>query len=221
MVVERSVLRDKVTIQAIINEPVKSVCYLCYNKEISYDCFVVDPGAEDETELIKIIKRLGLNLTHIILTHEHFDHCMGVNQVRASFPNNQLVCSSECSVAIQQARKNYSLFYKNPGFDCAAADIILEEVGWKIKIAGIDIDFYPALGHSKAGIIFIADNFVFTGDELIKDKKTVTKLKTGSKDKLQESIRLLESWKGKGLIVCPGHGEIFELDDYELTKVYG
>ena len=206
------------TIFPILNKPVNSICYLCYNKVISNDCFVVDPGAEDETELINLIKRRELNLAHIFLTHEHFDHCMGVNQVRASFPNCKLVCSLECSEAIQQARKNYSLFYRNPGFYCEAADVILEEIGWKLNFGGLNISFYPAQGHSKAGIIFVVDNYVFTGDTLIKGIKTVTKLKTGSKEKLYDRINLLESWKGKGYIVCPGHGEMFDLDNYDLNK---
>ena len=209
------------TVIPIENEPVGSICYLCYNRDVSNDCFVVDPGAEDETFLIDTIKGNKLNLTYIILTHEHFDHCMGLNQVRASFPNCKLVCSSECSDAIQQAKKNFSLYFRNPGFECGAADVLLEDVDWILHFGDLKISFYPAQGHSKAGILFVVDNYVFTGDSLIKDIKTVTKLKTGSKEKLLDSINLLESWKGRGYIICPGHGKLFELDDYDLRKALG
>lgn len=64
---------------------------------------------------------------------------------------------------------------------------------------------------------FFVGRYVFTGDTLLKDAKTVTKLKTGSKEKLIVSVMLLEQEKGKNLIICPGHGETFGLDGYDLN----
>ena len=57
---------------------------------------------------------------------------------------------------------------------------------------------------------------LFTGDTLIKDLRTVTKLPTGSVVELQESIELFKSMQGKGYKVYPGHGALFELDGYDL-----
>ena len=59
---------------------------------------------------------------------------------------------------------------------------------------------------------------MFSGDTLIKDIRTVTKLKTGSKEKLSVSLRLIEKEKGQGLMVYPGHEDLFSLDDYDLSK---
>lgn len=80
------------------------------------------------------------------------------------------------------------------------------------------ISFYYALGHSIGGILFTIQKFLVTGDTLIKDMKTVTKLKCGSKERLHESLVLIDSMKGRGLLVCAGHGESFELDNYDLNK---
>ena len=44
----------------------------------------------------------------------------------------------------------------------------------------------------------------------------MTKLPTGSVVKLQESIELLRNMQGKGYMVYPGHGDLFELDGYDL-----
>lgn len=60
------------------------------------------------------------------------------------------------------------------------------------------------------------DKDLFTGDTLIKDLHTVTKLTTGSVAKLRVSMELLSSLQGKGYAVYPGHGEVFELDGYNL-----
>ena len=112
-------------------------------------------------------------------------------------------------------KKNYSVFYEQPGFELEAAEIEIVQrcsLDWNTH----KINLALAQGHSASGLLFTIGKYLFTGDELIKDTKTVTKLKTGSKEKLKESITLFKKMKGLGLIVCPGHGETFDLDEYKL-----
>ena len=206
------------TVHQIINFPIPSNCFVLYDKTLGGDCIVVDPGSKSDEELFAFLEKQGLAPKYIILTHEHFDHCWGVNALREQYPNIQLVCSTICSVAIQDKKKNYSVFHQQPGFELRPADIFLEDINWFLYWNGYQIRFELAQGHSAAGIIFFIDKYVFTGDTLIKDIKTVTKLKTASKEKLKDSILTLENEKGKNLIVCPGHGEMFELDRYDLSR---
>lgn len=206
------------TIHQIINNPVPSNCFVLYDKAVGRDCIVVDPGSENNSQLYQYLEKEQLIPEFIVLTHEHFDHCWSVNELRDTFPMVKLVCSRICSDAIQSGKKNYSVFHQQPGFEIKPAEIILDDMDWQLAWNGKEIKFYPAQGHSAAGIIFFIDNYVFTGDTLIKDIKTVTKLKTASKEKLKETLFMLEAEKGKGLVVCPGHGEMFELDGYDLEK---
>ena len=203
-------------VQQIMNSPIDSNCFVIYDKEKGVDCIIVDPGSEENSHLYELLKSEGLNPQYIILTHEHFDHCWGVNLLRVDYPSLKLVCSTNCSSAIQHRKKNYSVFYQQPGFDVANADVELDDIGWELDWQDYKVSFYPACGHTLSGVMFVIENYVFTGDELIKGIKTVTKLKTGSKDKLLESFDFLESLKGKGMMVCPGHGEPFGLDNYNF-----
>ena len=206
------------TVHQIINSPIPSNCFILYDKTLGGDCIIVDPGSKSDEELFAFLEKQGLIPKYIIRTHEHFDHCWGVNELREQYPNIQLVCSTICSEAIQDKKKNYSVFHQQPGFELRPADIFLEDINWFLYWNGYQIRFEFAQGHSAAGVIFFIDKYVFTGDTLIKDIKTVTKLKTASKEKLKDSILTLENEKGKNLIVCPGHGEMFELDRYDLSR---
>ena len=205
-------------IKQIVNFPTTSNCYFVYDKSGGDGCIIVDPGSEDILEYIDFMKQEKLSPNYIFLTHEHFDHCWGVNDFRDKYPKVKLVCSRICSDAIQSGKKNYSVFHQQPGFEIKPADIILDDIGWRLAWNGQEIKFHSAQGHSAAGIVFFIGNYVFTGDTLIKDIKTVTKLKTASKEKLKETLSLLEAEKGKAHVVCPGHGEMFELDNYNLEK---
>lgn len=74
----------------------------------------------------------GLKPQYIILTHEHFDHCWGVTDLREKYSQVKFVCSTICSDAIQNLKKNYSVFYQQPGFEVASADIILDNISWTL-----------------------------------------------------------------------------------------
>lgn len=204
------------SVQQILNTPIASNCFVVYDKAVGTDCFIVDPGSEKNEGLYKFLAAEGLIPKYIVLTHEHFDHCWGVNDLRNHFLNAKLVCRASCSVAIQDKKKNYSVFYQQPGFDIKVADLIIENIDWQLEWNDSLIKFYMAEGHTTSGIIFRIDNYVFTGDELIKGVKTVTKLKTGSKEKLKESVKMLSDFnlENGDLMVCPGHGEMFLLKDY-------
>ena len=208
-------------VKLIKNHPIDSNCYVIYDKAFGGDCVIVDPGSEDCSRLYEFLASEELSPKYIILTHEHFDHCWGVNQLRNNYTNVKLICSSECSVAIQSRKKNYSVFYQQPGFDVEAADIEVESNDLLLNWYKYSISFITAQGHTASGILFSIEKYLFTGDELINGIKTVTKLKTGSKDKLVETVYNLKSLQGKQLTVCPGHGDLFDLDGYDLNNVYG
>lgn len=205
----------------IKNTPVDSNCFVLYDTAMGDECIIIDPGSLHNEELKEIISENKISPSYIILTHEHFDHCWGVEELRLKYPQVKLVCSTECSNAIQNRKRNHSVFYQQPGFELREADIKLEDVAWHLKWLDKEILFFPALGHTSSGVIFICGEILFTGDELIKDIRTVTKLKTGSKERLAESVSLISSLKGRGLLVCAGHGENFELDNYDINKAFG
>lgn len=171
-------------VKLIKNYPIDSSCDVIFDKAFGVDCIIVDPGGEDNYLLYEFLKSESLKPQYIILTHEHFDHCWGVNQLRIDFPTVKLVCTSSCSSAIQNRKKNYSIFYQQPGFELAPADIITDDLPSDLDWQGHHITFISAKGHSASGILCIIDKCLFTGDSLIKDIKTVTKLKTGMMSRL-------------------------------------
>ena len=206
-------------VQSFINTPVNSNCYVLFDKEQSNDCIIVDPGSESESHLILFLKRENLIPKYIILTHEHFDHCWGVKQLVGEY-HIPVICSRLCAEAIKDEKRNCSVFYDNKvGFviDCQIIDAGL--IDENIKIGEKQIVFFETPGHTEASISFVVWHYLFTGDTLIKDIRTVTKLPTGSKDALIVSLDVFATMQGKGYRVCPGHGASFELDHYDLNKM--
>ena len=203
----------------IINKPVSSNCFLLFDREVNNDCLVVDPGCEIPDVLDRKLSELRLWPKFIVLTHEHFDHIWGCNALVQKY-HAQIICSTICSEAIQDAKKNHSMFYNQKGFVLPPADICVEDIDWTWEWNGKQITFSLAEGHTNAGIYFRIGKNLFTGDTLLKDLKTVTKLFCGSKDKLVVTIDQIKKLQGEGLRVYPGHGDCFDLDSYDLNKAF-
>lgn len=206
-------------VKQIINTPIDSNCFVIYNKEKGDNCIIVDPGSEDNSRLYELLKSEELNPQYIILTHEHFDHCWGVNQIVGQY-NIPIVCSELCADAIKYEKRNCSVFYDNQkAFTIKSETISVEAIGNELQFCDDMIRFFNTPGHTDASISFVANKYLFTGDTLIKDEKTVTKLPTGSVEKLKETVTFLAKLKGRGLKVMSGHEEEFLLDDYDLAKM--
>ena len=99
-------------VHQIINSPVTSNCFVLYDKTISNDCVIVDPGSRSDDVLFAFLEQENLIPKYIILTHEHFDHCWGVKELveRYQIP---IICSALCAEAIKSEKRNCSVFYDN------------------------------------------------------------------------------------------------------------
>ena len=99
-------------VHSFVNSPVISNCYVLFDQTASNECIIVDPGSKDEKELLDYLWKEKLEPKYIILTHEHFDHCWGVNQLVEKY-NLPIVCSELCADAIKYEKRNCSVFYDN------------------------------------------------------------------------------------------------------------
>lgn len=208
----------KLCIKTIINSPVSSNCFVISDTTPTSHCIIIDPGTSSCEELKKYLVINKLYPEYVILTHEHFDHIAGVPILRKLY-NFKLVASRECSKAIQNPRSNLSFYRDGIGFSLQTVDVeicdytLLEWNNYSCKI-------YIAKGHSVGGILFELDNNIFTGDTLIWDNKTVTKLPTGSKADLKYSIELLKTLSHKkNMHVYAGHGIDFDLNNYKWNEL--
>ena len=205
-------------VKRFINEPVPSNCYVIYNGVKDRSCVVVDPGSRNNTELLSFLENNSLAPQYIVLTHEHFDHIWGVNELVALY-GAPIVCSELCSQRIKDSFDNCSAMYDDSmAVEISEPAICIESIDYRLPFDGSQLEFYETPGHTDASICFTLNGCLFTGDALLKELKTVTKLPTGSKDKLADTLQIFRTMQGQGLKVYPGHGDSFDLDGYDLNK---
>jgi hydroxyacylglutathione hydrolase len=199
------------------NQPIDSNCYVIYEEDYK-SCIIIDPGTNGSKEVIEFINSKKLIADYVILTHEHFDHIWGVNAL-LEFANPIIITSQYCANMVKDEKKNLSLFYDQVGFviskEIKSIECLQESLTWQKHI----VEFIYTPGHSESSISVQINQNLFSGDLMVKGLKTITKLPTGNKNKLLSSLELIKKkFSNKNIIVYPGHGDNFLLDDVHLNS---
>src|SRR3990167_5616090 len=143
----------------------------------------IDPGWETD-EIISEAKKAGLKITHILLTHTHFDH---VN----------------CAASLAK-KTGASIYVHYSEAGKIGEDVIKTEDGTKIKVGGLEIACLHTPGHSPGSQCFLAGQAIFTGDTLFVDGVGRTDLDGSDPEEMFKSLQKLAALPG-GTIVYPGH----------------
>lgn len=209
----------QVLVKRIINSPINSNCYIIYQQGLK-NCIVVDPGTQDCIEIINFLSSKKLTPEFIILTHEHFDHIGGVNKLKIIF-DCKIVTNKLCAEKIINCKKNMSIFFDQKGFETFPADIIIESIDKTLMWNDTKIEFIDTPGHTNCSISFLIGNRIFIGDLMIYGYKTVTKLPSGNKNTLLNSLNYIYNhFCSSNKEIYPGHGETFILDDININEFY-
>lgn len=198
-----------------VNSRFTSNTYIIYSTE-SVDIWVVDPG--DFYPLYEWMNANNkTNVKGVLITHAHFDHIYGVNELYTMFPSTIFyVYNIEGMKALYDIKKNGSKYTESPIVLDGRA--IVKTVTTDMELwNGYTIQCFFSPGHSEDSMCMLFGKILFTGDTLIKNYRTVTKLKGGSVEKLQKSIDWIATLRGKNLIIYGGHENSFALDKYDLS----
>ena len=183
------------------------------------DVWLIDPG--DIRPITQWMSIHGKNkVTGILLTHAHLDHIYGINDVLCNNHGCVVYVANEYgNELLHDAKKNASR-YSEMGPVVIDKDACIRYYESDLQLwPGVKMNVYYTPGHSDDSVCLRVEDMLFTGDTLIKDTRTVTKLKSGSIEKLETTIALLETFKGYCLTIMAGHEDSFLLDDYELNKM--
>lgn len=203
-------------VQRFVNSRFTSNTYIIAHPKHD-DVWVVDPG-DTEPVFLWMKTHKKTTITGILLTHAHFDHIYGMNAILSSYPNCVVYIANEFGYeALYNPKANGSKYTEEgPILIADNANILYYDKIIKLW-DDVEIQTINTPGHSDDSQCLLVKSMLFTGDTLIKDVRTVTKLKSGSVKKLEESMKTISTLTGNGLRVMPGHGEEFGLDEYDLN----
>ena len=209
------ILCNNIKVLRFVNTPVPSVTYLLVN-ENKKRCIVIDPGSKEQNDIRDYMQKNELTLDYILLTHEHFDHCWGVNYLKKYFPQARIVATRLCAEWVLKPWNYFNKLYYNSDeyYQIKHVDLLVEDVGGRINWEDTLVMFIPTPGHTDKGVCITIGGKLFTGDTLLyKTRPYIKKRYGGSLVDLRSSINMIYSMFSPHTKIYPGHGFPFLLEE--------
>ena len=180
---------------------IQANCYIV-GCEKTKEGIVIDPGGEID-KIEGLIKKLGLSIKIIIITHAHFDHALGARTLKER-TGALFIMHKEDIFLLKNLAEQAQFFGVKPA---SAPDIdrFVEE-GDEISFGELKARVLHTPGHSPGGISLLVDDSVFVGDTLFAGSVGRTDFVGGSHEILIESIKLKLLALDPKTEVYPGHG---------------
>ena len=160
---------------------------------------IIDPS-------IEAVDLANNSVDYIILTHEHYDHCCGVNELISKY-NIPIICSKVCGINIGNKRKNLSFYNDGIGFEIKS-NIKTVEDDSTLDFIGESFRIIYTEGHTPGGIcIILSEKVIFTGDTYMLEFKTPKTPGTDKEKLVISQERIKKMIDEKGYIVYSGHGK--------------
>lgn len=183
-----------------------TTCYIL-GDEATHKCAVIDPGDADPS-ILAAVQEAGLEIQCILLTHAHYDHTMGIPQLRTTLP--------EVPVYVHPGDTEM----KKPYFRIEEmGELTLLNEGDIVKVGNLDVEALHTPGHSAGSCTLRVGDALFTGDTLFNGSMGRTDLPGGSYEEIMASLKRLADLPGD-YRVFPGHDRLTTLSAERAENFY-
>ncbi len=165
--------------------PLQNFVYLVGSKE-SGEAAVVDP-AWDVQRILETAARDGMRITRVLITHTHFDHINGVEE---------LVAATDAQVLVHKKEV--------PALRLERATVRGVEGGERIEVGSVELSLLHTPGHTPGSTCFTVGDRLIAGDTLFVGGCGRCDLPGGDPEALHQSLSRLRRLDDR-MVLCPGH----------------
>ena len=157
-------------------------------------------------DITDTVRALGADVEYILLTHGHFDHIMGLNDLKKALNAKAVICKDDLIIS-----DNINEFTRLFGGLSESVPPTYEKFikdGDIINVGDMRIKVIHTPGHTEGGVCYLVEDKLFSGDTLFRESVGRTDLFGGSFEKLVDSIKNKLFKLDDNITVYPGHGPV-------------
>jgi glyoxylase-like metal-dependent hydrolase (beta-lactamase superfamily II) len=186
--------------EAVTTVVVGAISTNCYLFSDDMQLCVVDPGGDPE---LIFAAAKGQKITHVLLTHSHYDHILALNALIEANPMLVVGVHRLEQKCPEDSNCNLSGLVGEPFVASRTPELPLDD-GMIVEIAGYSIEVIHTPGHTIGGCSFYCGEVLFSGDTLFHSAVGRSDLPGGDEKTLAKSVRRLYQLPGS-TVVFPGH----------------
>ena len=191
--------------------PLEANCYIVYHHTLG-PTFAIDPGGQPKAILAALRER-NLSLSHILLTHAHFDHMLAARAMQRETGAPVFVHSLDLE-SVRRPRGPFFLPSYSPPDDLRAFDD-----GDVLEAGGLSVSVRHTPGHTPGSCCLVCQEAIFSGDTLFAGNVGRVDLPGGSPDDMRQTLAKIAAWTGE-FTVYPGHGASTSLTHEQAHNPY-
>ena len=178
-------------IKTILLPAVSTNCYVVADEKAGV-CAIIDPGDPDP-RILNTVAEEGWQVKCILLTHAHYDHTMGIPELRRQLPGVPVY------VHPGDAEMPKPFFRIEE-----MGELTFYEDGSHVSVGDVDFEVLHTPGHTAGSVTLKVGDALFVGDTLFAGSCGRTDLPGGDPMEMLASLRRLGRLEGD-YTVYPGH----------------
>ncbi|MBR6738863.1 MAG: MBL fold metallo-hydrolase [Oscillospiraceae bacterium] len=195
----------------ILHRPVGQLgtnCFLLIDEETNCAA-LIDPG-DNATQLAELVRANAVTLTHILLTHGHYDHTTAAPALAKEFP--------EAKVYIHEADADGTGIQERP-MRGAVENLHFYADGDTVKVGNLTLNVLHTPGHTPGSVVLTVEDVMFSGDTLFAGSCGRVDFPGGDAQAMLRSLKRLYQLEGD-YTVLPGHMEGSTLRRERASNMY-
>ena len=185
-------------IQSFTTGRINTNCYLVTEGD---KCIVVDVAYRCQ-KLIDHINDNNLYVVAILLTHGHFDHCGGVEQLKegCNLADVPIYVHEEDADLCQHAKDNW---FRIMCDNCFATHVSTEG---SLQVGPFQVQVLHTPGHTPGSVVYLLKDNMFSGDTLFYKAVGRTDFPQGDAQQLKLSLQKIKNLS-TDYTIYPGHSQ--------------
>lgn len=176
--------------------------YVVVNEE-EKEAVIIDPAALSQ-KMKDYIETEGLTVKAVLLTHAHFDHIMGLDEITNTYGDLPVYVGEQDFSLLQSAKLNESMNF-GVAYRFDGGDVIHD--GEVLHLIDQEFQVIHTPGHTAGGVCYYLKDMgvLFSGDTLFRMSVGRTDFQTSNTQDLLSSIKEKLYLLPDETVVYPGH----------------